>query len=181
MTMDGRVLVAYATKHGATGAIAETIGSVLRERGLEVEVRPVAEVADVSGYKAVVLGSALYMFHWQKEAMRFLKRHEAALRERPTWLFSCGPTGGSEEADAAVAAANASATDVAPIKEVTARAERIGARGHATFAGRIGPEMTGFFERWMPRGDWLEPGVVNAWAEQIAGELAVAKQPVGAP
>jgi menaquinone-dependent protoporphyrinogen IX oxidase len=31
--MDGRVLVAYATKYGATAEIAEKIGEVIRETG----------------------------------------------------------------------------------------------------------------------------------------------------
>ena len=36
--MDTRVLVAYASKYGATKEIAEKIGQVLKEEGIEVDV-----------------------------------------------------------------------------------------------------------------------------------------------
>ena len=36
-----KVLVAYASKHGATAEITEKIGQVLRESGLQVDVSPV--------------------------------------------------------------------------------------------------------------------------------------------
>ena len=38
-----KVLVAYASKHGSTAEIAETVGTVLQERGYEVDVKPIAE------------------------------------------------------------------------------------------------------------------------------------------
>ena len=46
--MDTRVLVTYATKHGATGEIAEKIGEVLREAGLPTDVAPTYQVGDVT-------------------------------------------------------------------------------------------------------------------------------------
>jgi menaquinone-dependent protoporphyrinogen oxidase len=60
--MDLRVLVAYATKYGATAEIAEKMGQVLRQAGLPADVLPADHVGDLSPYKAVVLGSAVYMF-----------------------------------------------------------------------------------------------------------------------
>jgi hypothetical protein len=59
--MDLRVLVAYATKYGAT-EIAEKVGQVLRQAGLPADVLPADRVGDLSPYKAVVLSSAVYMF-----------------------------------------------------------------------------------------------------------------------
>jgi hypothetical protein len=77
--MDKNILVAYATKYAATGEIAEKIGEVLRQSGLETEVIPAQRVRDLSPYRTVILGSAAYMFHWRKEAVQFLNRHEKAL------------------------------------------------------------------------------------------------------
>jgi len=58
-----QVLVAYASKHAATAGIAEKIGQVLREAGLPADVLPAGRVRDLTPYRAVVLGSAVYMFH----------------------------------------------------------------------------------------------------------------------
>jgi menaquinone-dependent protoporphyrinogen oxidase len=66
--VDKQVLVAYATKYGATAEIAERIGEVL-PRGV-ADVLPADRVGDVSSYRAVVLGSAVYG-QWRKEATKF--------------------------------------------------------------------------------------------------------------
>ena len=89
--MDEQVLVAYGTKYGATAGIAEKIGEVLREASLQADVLPADQVGDLAPYSAVVLGSAVYIASWRKEARAFLKANVKALAERPVWLFSAGP------------------------------------------------------------------------------------------
>lgn len=174
-----KVLVAYATKHGSTGEIARAIGEVLAQSGHDVDVVSAANVGDVTAYDAAVIGSALYMGHWQRQALDLLKRHERELRACPTWLFSSGPTGGSDKTEPALEQAQASPGAIPPLKEVAQRAERISARGHATFPGKVGEEATGLLERWLPRGDWRDFDTIRRWASTIAGELA-AVVPVGA-
>jgi menaquinone-dependent protoporphyrinogen oxidase len=172
-----RILVAYATKHGSTAEIAQAIGRMLAGRGHGVDVLEAAVVADLQGYDAVVLGSAVYMGRWQKDGIELLKRHAATLRSRPTWLFSSGPTGGTGDADTAVHEATAAPMSVPAGKDVARWAGEIGARGHATFAGRIGDDMTGLLERWMPRGDWRDFEVIEAWARSIADALEASAVP----
>lgn len=161
-----RILVAYATRHGSTGEIAEAIGETLRGAGLQVDVRriPSPEPLDLSPYRAVVLGSAVYMNHWQQEALDFLRRNEPALRERQVWLFSSGPLDDSA----------GSAIIPAP-KAVQVLATRLGVRGHVTFGGRLDPEKFGFVERLMIRGaragDWRDFEGIRAWADSIARAL----------
>jgi len=91
--MDRRILVAYGAKHGATAEIAERIGQVFREAGLQADVISADDVDNLSFYGAVVLGSAIYIGRWRKEVVRFLKANEQTLAERKVWLFSSGPTG----------------------------------------------------------------------------------------
>ncbi len=91
--MDIQVLVAYGTKHGATAEIAEKIGQVHRQANLRTDVLPADRVKDLTLYKAVVLGSAVYIGQWRKAAATFLKANEKVLVKRPVWLFSSGPTG----------------------------------------------------------------------------------------
>jgi menaquinone-dependent protoporphyrinogen oxidase len=55
----GPVLVVYASKHSSTAEIAERIAAATRSAGCDAQARPAAEVDDLSGYAAVVLGSAV--------------------------------------------------------------------------------------------------------------------------
>jgi menaquinone-dependent protoporphyrinogen oxidase len=92
-----RVLVAYATKHNSTSEIASVIGQTLRQSGqIQVDVKQVENVHDITPYQAVVLGSAVYMGQWRDEAAELLKKHEQELAQRPVWLFSSGPIGAGD-------------------------------------------------------------------------------------
>jgi len=71
------ILVAYATRNGATRGIAERIAERLQAGGLDAEARPVADVRDVARYDAFVLGGAAYMFHWLGDATKFVQRNRA--------------------------------------------------------------------------------------------------------
>lgn len=69
---------------------------VLQQAGLQVDVLTVDSAfgrSDLTPYKAVVLGSAVYIGRWHKEAARFLKANEQTLAGKSVWLFSSGPTG----------------------------------------------------------------------------------------
>jgi menaquinone-dependent protoporphyrinogen oxidase len=95
--MGNQVLVTYASKYGATREIAEKIGPVIQQSGLETEVIFADKVKDLSGYQAVVLGSAAYIGNWRKEGTAFIRKFDDQLETKPTWIFSSGPL---EEGDA---------------------------------------------------------------------------------
>ena len=174
--MSAPVLIAYATKHGSTAEIAEAIGADLRAMGCEAEVRPVADVWEVGRYGTVVVGSAVYHGRWRRDALDFLARFESDLATRRTWLFSSGPTGGTPESDAKVGAVLAREAPPPAPADVRRIAERICAIGHETFGGRVCDGMSGFLERWMPRGDWRDFDQVRAWARMIGREVS---SPIG--
>jgi menaquinone-dependent protoporphyrinogen oxidase len=88
-----RVLVAASSRHGATGEIASEIGRVLTEHDLDVRIASLDDVADVHGFDAFVLGSAVYVGRWLGPARAFVDQHAGELAARPTWLFSSGPIG----------------------------------------------------------------------------------------
>jgi len=167
--MDNRVLVAYATKYGATGEIAERIGQVLREAGLPTDVLPADRVSDLTPYQAVVLGSAVYIGKWRKEAVKFLQAHEEMLAERPVWLFSSGPAG---EGDAVELMDGWRFP-----KGQQAIADRIQPRDIAVFHGHVNMDKMNFIERWMiknvqsPVGDFRDWDAVTSWATAIADAL----------
>lgn len=159
-----KVLVASQTQHGATREIADLIGATIAGRGIETDIRDVENIADVSEYDAVVLGSAVYMGSWMKPAQAFVERHADKLSARPTWLFSSGPIGdppkdGREpvKVDGLVAASHA--------------------RGHRLFGGRLERSRLGMFERAVahvvraPEGDFRDWGEIEDWAAEIADDL----------
>ena len=167
--MSGRVLVAYASKHGGTAEIAQALAAAMRGAGVEAEARPATQVTDLGGYRAVVVGSGVYAGRWAADARRFVRAHRAELRAMPTWLFCSGPTGGSLEGEAAV-------RDAGPgVVDTSMRRFDVGARGYATFAGRVGEGMAGPFDRWVPKGDWRDFEQIAGWGRQIAAELTAAE------
>jgi menaquinone-dependent protoporphyrinogen oxidase len=164
-----RVLVAYATKYGATAGIAEKLGEGLRHAGLPADVTPVERVGDLTPYGAVVLGSAVYIGQWRKEAAAFLTANEQALSQRAVWLFSSGPTGTGDP----VQRMNGFRfpADLQPI------ADRIHPRDTAFFHGVIDMKKVSLPEKLIikgikaPLGDFRDWGAISSWAEGIAGEL----------
>ncbi len=168
--MDSRVIVAYASKYGATGEIAERIGQVLRQAGLQADVLPVKGLRGLDGYNAVVLGSAVYIDKWQKEAAAFLRANEVALAGRPVWLFSSGPTGEGDPLELVEGWRLPAALQ--PV------AARIRPRDVAVFHGHINPGKLSFIEKSAvgsikkkPFGDYRDWNRIVAWATTIADAL----------
>jgi menaquinone-dependent protoporphyrinogen oxidase len=164
-----RILVTYASRHGATAGIAEAVAAVLKdEAGTDlarrVDVLPIDEVDDVAGYDAYVVGSAVYLGRWMKEARRFLHDNVSTLRSRPVWLFASGPVGEPAEPEQ-------EATDTAELVEL------VRARGYRTFSGRLRLADLGLAERATVRmvhaaeGDHRDWPEIRAWAEDVAESL----------
>ncbi|MGQ1837997.1 flavodoxin domain-containing protein [Kocuria turfanensis] len=172
------VLVAYATRHGATAGIAERIAGALRGAGLPAEARPVADVRDLAPYDAAVLGGAAYMFHWLKDATVFARRHREELADRPVWLFSSGPLGTDR-----VDAEGEDVLEAARPKEFDELTALLHPRGEQVFRGAYDPDAPpiGLGERLTrhlpaareatPAGDFRDWPAIDAWAEGIAAEL----------
>jgi menaquinone-dependent protoporphyrinogen oxidase len=171
------VLVAYASKHGATQGIAECIAETLRGAGLDVAVQPVTSVGNPAAFDAYVVGSASYFGSWLKEATAFVRHNQGLLARRPVWLFSSGPVG-TETIDA-------KGHDVVALsvpKEVAGFERAIHPRGHQVFFGKVVLRELGLLGRlasrlpasWMAgvEGDFRDWAAIEAWAEGIARELA---------
>ena len=181
------ILVAYASRHGATKGIAERIAATLERSGLEVTLKPVDDVGPIDGYDAFVIGSAAYMGGWMGEGTAFVRRHRDVLASRLVWLFSSGPT--------SIETVDAKGRDLLKAsepKEFAEFARTIQPREQRVFFGAYDPDAApaglaeGFMSRFMrlvpavrealPAGDFRDWPAIEAWAEAIAREV----QPVGA-
>ena len=85
--MNGKILVTYASRLGATAGVAEVIGKTLAEGGTLVDVLPMNAVKDLAPYRAVVAGSAIRGGQWLPEAMQFVRTHQAVLSQKPFAAF----------------------------------------------------------------------------------------------
>lgn len=169
--MSNKVLVAYASKYGATKEIAEKIGQVLKEAGLAVDVLPVDKVAVLEPYQVVVLGSAVYIGGWRKPAAKFLRANEKTLAGKKVWLFSSGPTGRGDPIELVKGWRFP--------KALQHIADRVQPVDIALFQGAAFPEKLSAVGRWMikkvkaPLGDFRDWDAITAWAGTIAAKLKI--------
>ncbi len=168
-----KVLVAVASRQGGTRQIARAIATELNAQRIVTEVRNIEDVVDVTGYDAVVLGSAIHTHHWLKEAERFVELHGAELRARPVWLFSSGMLAADTDAPWAADYPR----DIAHLMTAT------GAQDHQIFTGRrvmgepkffwslIAKPFTLMDHFHLTLGDFRDWEAIGAWGREIAGAL----------
>jgi menaquinone-dependent protoporphyrinogen oxidase len=124
------------------------VAHALDDEGLATVVAPCSDAPPVEGFDVVVVGGALYASRWHRDARRYVRSHADELRGVPTYLFSSGPLDGS-----------AADVVIPPVKGVERLMERIGAKGHVTFGGRLAPDAKGVVAHAMAKkraGDWRE-------------------------
>src|SRR5512138_2153759 len=86
--MNNRILVTYASRAGSTAEIAQAIGKTLAQSGATVDVFPMQDVKELSGYSAVVAGSAMRGSKWLPEAMQFIQARRSELAKKPFATFT---------------------------------------------------------------------------------------------
>lgn len=165
-----RVLVATASKHGATREIGAEIAAALERAGLAVTAVEAEETESLAGYDGVVIGSAVYGGRWLEGALRLVEEHAPELGDTPVWLFSSGPIG------------NPPVPSEGP-EDAEETAQTVHAREHRVFGGRLDAKELGFFERLAARlvgaaeGDFRNHDDIRAFAAEIADELAPPARP----
>jgi menaquinone-dependent protoporphyrinogen oxidase len=166
--MSSLVLVAYATRHGSTQEVAEAVAASLRERGLDVELQPAREVQGLERYQAIVLGTALYMFHFHKDARRFLARHRATLAGRPVAIFALGPFNNEEKEWQGVRA---------QLDKELAKYPWLVPVAKEVFGGKFDPAKLRFpynlvpALKRLPASDIRDWKAIHDWAGGVAGKL----------
>lgn len=163
-----KVLVAYASKCGSTGEVAQAIGATLCANGATVDVRRIEDVVDVAGYDAFVIGSAIRMGNWLPQAKNFVETNVTRLRSAHTAFFTVHMLN-TDDSEASKAARSAY---VAPVHAL------LEPQSEAFFAGKLDMSKMSFLDRMISRmmkakdedrRDWR---AIAAWAEQLLPETA---------
>ena len=157
-----RVLIVYASRKGSTREVAEAIADRLEADGLRTVVQPASDRVDVSAFDAVVVGGALYMGRWHRDARRFLHRHRQVLGTVPVAVFAMGP--GTMD-DHAVAGS------LAQLERALASVREISPVAVAVFGGVIDPARLQFPFNRMPPSDARDWDAISAWADELAGHV----------
>lgn len=85
--MQDKILIAYASRTGTTAGVADRIGKTLTDLGVNVDVRRMQDIYDVSSYKSVIAGSAIQAGKWLPEAMEFIEKNQQSLVQKPFAAF----------------------------------------------------------------------------------------------
>jgi menaquinone-dependent protoporphyrinogen oxidase len=165
--MENKVLVAYASRCGATGEVAEAIGRELCATGAAVDVRQMKDVIDVSAYRAVIVGSAVYRLNLLPEAVKFVEANRQVLNRVPVAYFVvCGTLQEDTPEKREKAAAF-----LTPLREMAQPVNE------GLFGGRIDYSKVSLLEQLIVRvlgskeGDWRDWDAIQTWAEGLSTAL----------
>jgi menaquinone-dependent protoporphyrinogen oxidase len=166
--MATKILIGYATRYGSTQEVSEVIASTLREAGFEVDVKLVRDLKSLSVYKAIILGAPLFMFHWHKDVLQFLSKHQKILLDTQVAIFSLGPTHDpydEQEWRDSWSQLNNELKNYSWLKPVEIE----------MFGGKYDPDLLKFPLKMMagktPASDIRDWDMIRAWADKLGGKL----------
>jgi menaquinone-dependent protoporphyrinogen oxidase len=173
------VLVAYASRNGATTGIAERLSSRISGPTIVTTVRRVDTVESLDSFDAVVLGAPVYDQAWPAEAERFVAAQAEQLAARPLWLFSVGSFGDDGRLIGPLARKEP--------HDIEATLAKLRPRDYRVFRGVIQKHQWPFWSRLLFHlvggrfGDHRNWPEIEAWGEEIGAALAGRPTALGSP
>ena len=174
--MSPKILVTYASRAGSTRGVAEAISQTLSQRGFDVDVKPMADIHSVTGYDAIIAGSAIRIDKWLPEAMQFIEKYQQELTQKSFSAFVvCLAMSAQNEKRRKKALITAS-NYLKPVREI------VPTISEGLFAGVLNLSklslgwrilfgivtLLGFFQE----GDYRDWDAIHEWANNLALELA---------
>lgn len=97
-----KTLIVYGTRYGTAAEIAEEIGKVMENEGVEVDLIDSRGIknCDISPYNMVIVGSGIKIGKWTKGSLKFMENNRSALSNRKVAIFvTCGAANMEETID----------------------------------------------------------------------------------
>ena len=163
--MTTKILLAYGTVAGSTAEVAQAIAEEMTASGAQVDLHAVGEVKDISGYDAVVVGTAVRMFHILGKTKRFLRKHRTALSQVPVAYFLVCLTMG-EETPENIQKAKDYAKPMVATKAPISLGLFGGCINHEKLTDVFGKSMKG-----VPEQDHRDWDKIRAWARETYSQL----------
>ncbi|WP_040698269.1 flavodoxin domain-containing protein [Nocardia vinacea] len=168
-----RIAVLYATEEGSTRDIAEFIGDALAARGAEIELSDIEHAPELSGFNAVVLGSAVHDMALLPAMTSYVHTHHDELVRAQVWLFSVG-------LGPALRGPIGRRVGRTVPKKIAALRDSISPRGYHAFAGHYERAGVSLKARTLYRlmgggryGDLRDWTAILAWTSDIAQSLGL--------
>jgi len=163
------ILIAYVTKKGSTGEIAQAIAKELQATGHAADTIEIKNVITHSGYKGVVIGGPMYLGHIDSNVRKFVLKHSGDLAKVPVAGFVVCIAAASKDPEGMAWADKALHKALDPLQLVD----------EAIFAGKLDPEKLSWFQRWItknvksPVGDFRDWAAIAAFARGLPGKMNV--------
>ncbi len=165
-----KVLVAYASKYGSTGGVANAIGKELCRKDVAADVVLIKNDNSISSYQGVIIGGAVYMGKWMSEAVDFVKKNKDALCKVPVAYFLvCMTLSQPTEKNRAKVLSY-----MDPILKAVPEIKPVGI---GTFAGAMDYNNLSWINKKIlkskgtPEGDFRDWTAVRAWADGLCSSL----------
>jgi menaquinone-dependent protoporphyrinogen oxidase len=167
--MNKRILITYATRAGSTAEIAATIGESIRQRGYEVNVKPLVDQPSLDGYQAIILGSAIRMGNWLSEALDYVKANQQTLNQMPVALFTVHMLNTGEDETSRIARL-AYLNNIRPL---------LPSAQEVYFTGKMDFSCLSFVDRMIAKlvkaveSDQRDWEYIKQWAEALPGQMGI--------
>jgi len=167
--MEKRLLVAYASKYGSTGGVADAIGKELCSKDVAADTVLIKNANNIGSYHGVIIGGAVYMGKWMSEAVDFVKQNKDILCKVPVAYFLVGMTLARHPEKRAEVLSY-----MDPILKAVPEMKPVGI---GTFAGAMDYNNLSWINKKImkskgsPEGDFRDWNAIRSWAGDLASRL----------
>lgn len=161
--MPDRILITYASRHGATAEVAEAISQTLSSKGVDVDLMTLTKIKAIDGYRAVVIGAPIYSANWMPDATEFVKKHQSSLGKIPVACFVLAIRLREDTEELREAVKRAISTERVIMQPVT-----LGLFAGALDYGKLSPIVRLQAEtKKLPEGDFRDWDAIREWASTL--------------